>query len=322
MDCVIYIGRNNNIHDQRFVKALSKKFKVVEIYTQDFDTKSIPVDKFTNASLIVAGPLTDAISAIPISVSIPILGISHAFDINMEFHDPAISKNIARCEAIISDCGHITNLLRSTYDFTKEIHEIPWGCDRSYYSKTKVKFDNKIKILVTRNWFPVYQNNVIVNALKLLKLRNIDVSCTFIGSGPLLEDQRQVLSRMPKTLDIQFLGQQTRAKIRDAMSDNWIYISAASSDGTSISLLEAMAAGMICITTDYPSNNEWIEHSISGFLFPNGDSEALASLIEHISSLRKEEKTEIRRKAQEIIRKRGDWKNNQQNFISAVIDTV
>ena len=79
---------------------------------------------------------------------------------------------------------------------------------------------------------------------------------------------------------------------------------------------------MICITTDYPSNNEWIEHSISGFLFPNGDSEALASLIEHISSLRKEEKTEIRRKAQEIIRKRGDWKNNQQNFISAVIDTV
>jgi glycosyltransferase involved in cell wall biosynthesis len=322
MNSVTYIGRNNNIHDQRFVKVLSKKFKVLEIYTQDIGSKPIPIDLFADVSLIVAGPLTDAISAIPIGLKLPILGISHAFDVNMEFNDPAIKENIARCAAIISDCEHITKILRGTYNFTKKIHEVPWGCDRHFFSKAKIQFDNKLKILVTRNWFPMYQNNVIVNALKIIELRKLDFSCTFIGDGPQLDDQRQLLTKMPETLDIQFLGHQTKANIRHAMSDNWIYISAASSDGTSISLLEAMAAGMICITTDFPSNKEWIEHSISGFLFPNGDSEALALLIEHISSLSEEEKKDISRKAKEKIRSRGDWKNNEQIFISAVIDTA
>ena len=103
------------------------------------------------------------------------------------------------------------------------------------------------------------------------------------------------------------------------MSDNWIYISAASSDGSSISLLEAMSAGMICIATDFPSNLEWIEHSISGFIFPNGDSKALASIIEEISTLSHQEKIRIGNAAKEITLKRGDWRKNQKAFISTVI---
>ena len=314
-----YIGRSNNIHDQRFIKTLSKNFKVLETYTQDLVSKSIPIDKFVDVSLIVAGPLTDAISAIPISVKVPILGISHAFDLHTEFDDPAIKGNIARCTAIMSDCRHITNILRETYDFTKKIYEIPWGCDRNYFSKVKIPFEKKLKILVTRNWYAIYRNDVIVNALKMLQLKMIAFTCTFIGHGPLLEDQIQNLDKMSESLDIRFLGHQSKAEIRNAMSDNWIYISAASSDGTSISLLEAMAAGMICIATDFPSNHEWIEHAISGFLFPNGDSEALATLIELILSLSTEEKMKISRTAKDIILKRGDWRHNQKAFIAAAI---
>lgn len=317
--CVAYVGRSNNIHDQRFIKTLSKKFTVLEIYTKDLVSKSIPVDKFVNVSLIVAGPLTDAISAIPISVKVPILGVSHAFDLNSEFDDESIKRNIERCAAIMSDCRHITNTLRESYNFTGEIHEIPWGCDREYFSKVKVAFEQKIKILVTRNWFPLYRNEVIIDALKILELKKIDFNCTFIGHGPLLEEQIEKLDVLSKSSDIRFLGQKSKAGIRNVMSENWIYISAASSDGTSVSLLEAMAAGMICITTDFPSNHEWIEHSISGFMFPNGDSEALASLIEMISCLSTEEKLKIGRTAKDIVLRRGDWRNNQKSVIAAVV---
>jgi len=319
MKCVAYIGRSNNIHDKRFVKTLNKKFNVLEIYTKDLVSRSISVDKFVNVSLIVAGPLTDAVSVIPISVKVPIFGISHAFDLNTEFDDQDIKGNIARCAAIMTDCRHITNILRENYDFTKEIYETPWGCDRDYFSKIKVPFEKKLKILVTRNWFSVYRNDVIIDALKILELKKIEFTCTFIGHGPLLEDQINKLGKPLESSYIRFLGQKNKAEIRNAMSDNWIYISAASSDGTSVSLLEAMAAGMICITTDFPSNLEWIEDSKSGFTFSNGNSEALASLIELISSLSLDEKMKISRTAKRTILTRGDWRHSQKVFIAATM---
>ena len=102
------------------------------------------------------------------------------------------------------------------------------------------------------------------------------------------------------------------------MSDNWIYLSAASSDGTSVSLLEAMAAGMICIVTDYPSNLEWIENSVNGFIFPSGNYKALGSLIEKVSSLSLDEKNRISRAAKAAILLRGDWKENRKTFNAAV----
>lgn len=317
--CLTYIGRNNNIHDQKFIKILSKRFNVQEIYTKDLVSKFIPVHKFENISLIVAGPLTDAVSVIPISVKVPILGISHAFDLNTEFDNQDIKGNIARCAAIMSDCRYITNTLRETYNFTREIYEVPWGCDRDYFSKVEVTFQKKLKILVTRNWFALYRNNVIIDALKMLELKKIDFTCTFIGDGPLLDDQLRKLDKLSDSSDIRFLGHQSKTQIRNAMSDNWIYLSAASSDGSSVSLLEAMAAGMICVTTDFPSNHEWVEPSISGFLFPNGDSKALASLIELISSLSIDEKIKIGKMAKDVILKRGDWRHNQKAFTAAAI---
>ena len=319
---IVYIGRNNNLHDQRFVEVLSEIFEVREIYTQDLESISPRTGIFSNVVLVVAGPLTDAISAIPLGVKVPILGISHAFDLNIEYGDFPMLANIKRCTAIMSDCRHITNILREIYHFTGNIYEVPWGCDFDFFSKVEIQFVNEPKILVTRNWLALYRNKVIISALELIELKELEFNCTFIGDGPLLEKQMQDLQPLSITRKLRFLGRQNRLEIRNAMSNNWLYISAASSDGTSISLLEAMAAGMICIATDFPSNREWIEHSINGFIFPNGDSKALASLIELVSSLSVEEKLKISRAAKDIVQKRGDWNNNRNTFISGVMSNV
>jgi glycosyltransferase involved in cell wall biosynthesis len=319
---IVYIGRNNNVHDQRFVEVLSEIFEVREIYTQNSQLRSSQTEVFSNVILVIAGPLTDAVSAIPLEVKVPIFGISHAFDLNIEYGDFPILANIKRCKAIMSDCRHITNILREIYDFKGKIYEIPWGCDYDFFSKVDIQFENKPSILVTRNWFTPYRNEVIVSALESLELKEFEFECTFIGDGHLLEKQIQDLWQHSIKKKLRFLGHQNRLEIRNAMASNWLYISAASSDGTSISLLEAMAAGMICVTTDFPSNREWIEHSINGFTFPNGDSKALASLIELISSLSLEEKLEISRAAKDMVLKRGNWRNNQKTFISSVMSNV
>ena len=57
------------------------------------------------------------------------------------------------------------------------------------------------------------------------------------------------------------------------MASNWLYISAASSDGTSISLLEAMYFKSIPILIDLPANREWIQNNENGFIVQDIESD-------------------------------------------------
>ena len=47
------------------------------------------------------------------------------------------------------------------------------------------------------------------------------------------------------------------------------YISATKSDGSSLSLLEAMGNGVIPIVSNIPSNREWVVDGVNGKLFRN-----------------------------------------------------
>jgi len=58
-----------------------------------------------------------------------------------------------------------------------------------------------------------------------------------------------------------------------------LYVSSSHSDGTSVSLLEAMAGGLSAVLTDVPSNLEWITNGENGEVVPRSDHDALARAI-------------------------------------------
>jgi glycosyltransferase involved in cell wall biosynthesis len=66
-----------------------------------------------------------------------------------------------------------------------------------------------------------------------------------------------------------------------------IYVSTSLSDGTSVSLLEAMAAGGFPVVTDIPANREWIKDGENGFLVPVNEAGLLAKRI--VSAIRDED---------------------------------
>jgi glycosyltransferase involved in cell wall biosynthesis len=63
------------------------------------------------------------------------------------------------------------------------------------------------------------------------------------------------------------------------LSGTDIYVSTSLDDGTSISLLEAMASGAFPIVSDIPSNREWICDGENGFLVPTHEERVLAARI-------------------------------------------
>jgi glycosyltransferase involved in cell wall biosynthesis len=88
-----------------------------------------------------------------------------------------------------------------------------------------------------------------------------------------------------------------------------IYVSTSLSDGTSVSLLEAMACGVFPIVTDIPGNRPWIAHGKNGFLFEKGDYDKLSELIlQNIGS--KELIKNAAKINQEIVKEKGNWENN------------
>ena len=113
---------------------------------------------------------------------------------------------------------------------------------------------------------PLYQiEKIILESADFLK-KNTDWLLKIAGQGPNTPAlEKLALENLPLG-SYQFVGflnsEQNKANYQSAT----IYISIPISDGTSISLLEAMAYGCIPIVSDLPANKEWITHLENGII--------------------------------------------------------
>jgi glycosyltransferase involved in cell wall biosynthesis len=65
-----------------------------------------------------------------------------------------------------------------------------------------------------------------------------------------------------------------------------LYLTASHTDGSSVSLLEALACGLPVIVSDIPSNKEWVCHGREGWIFPDNDVDDLVHKITQAVSAR------------------------------------
>jgi glycosyltransferase involved in cell wall biosynthesis len=96
-----------------------------------------------------------------------------------------------------------------------------------------------------------------------------------------------------------------------------LYASCAHSDGTSVSLLEAMASALPVLVTDIPSNREWVAPGENGWLAPSGDAAAVASALVEAAARDGEARREIGRRNRGIVEARADWGVNGARLLEA-----
>jgi glycosyltransferase involved in cell wall biosynthesis len=88
-----------------------------------------------------------------------------------------------------------------------------------------------------------------------------------------------------------------------------IYISPSHVDGSSVSLLEALACGMPCLVSDIAGNKEWVEEGVNGWLFRDGNVDDLAEKILLAIKSRRSWGW-IGKAARMVAEERADWKKN------------
>jgi glycosyltransferase involved in cell wall biosynthesis len=155
---------------------------------------------------------------------------------------------------------------------------------------------------------PLYNIHLLLRGMSLVRRRLPDARLLIAGSGRL----QPALQRLARELGIHdavtFLGFLDRPAFRSALTSTHVYVSIPASDATSVSTLSAMAAGCFPIVSDLPTQHEWIENGVNGFLAPPGDVDALAARI--VAALEDEA---LRRTAlplnRHLVEERGLWEN-------------
>jgi glycosyltransferase involved in cell wall biosynthesis len=115
---------------------------------------------------------------------------------------------------------------------------------------------------------------------------------------------------------VHFPGQVRQAQLPQYYRAADLYVSASHSDGTSISLLEAMACGRPVLVSDIPGNREWVEPNVNGWLFPEGDVNALARAILHAVEAR-DRLSEMGKVARKLAQQRANWERNFPKLLEA-----
>ena len=170
-------------------------------------------------------------------------------------------------------------------------------------------------LLSTRGWEPIYGVDVIARAF--VKAANAaapaphrpELRLLMLGNGSQAGVLRRIFSQGGVEERVHCPGQVSQADLARYYRSADLYVSASHSDGSSISLLEAMACGRPAIVSDIPGNREWVTPGENGWWFPDGDADALAQAIlqavEQRASL-----PAMGRKARQLAESRADWQKN------------
>ena len=136
-----------------------------------------------------------------------------------------------------------------------------------------------LKFVCTRRFEPVYDHATLVRGLALLKARGIPFHLTLLGDGIGRGELERLIEDLGMTHQVSFLGPVLNSKLPDELAKHDIYLSASTRDGTSLSLLEAMAVGLYPIVSDIDANAEWIIHGQNGLLHGTANPQSLADCV-------------------------------------------
>jgi colanic acid/amylovoran biosynthesis glycosyltransferase len=128
----------------------------------------------------------------------------------------------------------------------------------------------------------------LIDACSELAKEGLEVDCRIIGTGPLEPELRQQIERLGLGAKVVLPGPQPQSVVRDELRAAAVFAAPCvvaadgNRDGLPTTLLESMAMGTPCISTDVTGIPEMIQHEKTGLIVPQHDPAALAGAIRQL----------------------------------------
>lgn len=163
---------------------------------------------------------------------------------------------------------------------------LPGGVDKRFFSVVRPGKSSQGDFGILAMGRLEYQKDwpTLIEAIALLSSSKRErLIVNFFGSGSL----QTALAALASKHDVRavFHGYADKSTLVSALAVANLCVLPSRFEGLGLSALEGMAAGVPTITADFAAANDFIEHGITGHVFPVGNAHALAQLIEwHIDN--------------------------------------
>lgn len=233
------------------------------------------------------------------------------------------SYALKKADTVTTVAEHMNKSIDQLNVGVKNIQVIPFGIDTDLFKcvARERKGNEKVKIICTRNFSPIYDVATLIKAIYMLKRRNIILETSLVGDGPLKDELKKMVTQLNLNEDINFLGYIENKNLPKSLAESDIFVSPSLSDGNNVSLTEAMSCGCFPVATDIPANSQWITHGHNGFLYQPGNAEALADSIERAVKDR-DFIDNLRLINRHIIEDRADWIKCTKNMESLYLSVM
>ena len=293
------------------------------------------VVKRIQPDLIHAGPIQTCAFIAMLSGFRPILTMSWGFDLMDDVHKNKWMERITRYtlkhSTFFTSDANVTRDMAVKYGMNPERTVVfPWGVDLQHFrpqttddgsSSVVHRPSSQFTLFCNRSWESRYGVDVLAKAFVKVAQQNPDVDLLLIGGGSQAQNLRGIFQRGGVLDRVTMPGQITQKDLPRFYHMADLYISPSHVDGSSVSLMEALACGMPCLVSDIPANKEWVENGVNGWLFPDGNVDALTVKI--LDAIRQRENlSAMGESARRSAEKRADWKKNFGQLLVAYEQTV
>jgi glycosyltransferase involved in cell wall biosynthesis len=207
----------------------------------------------------------------------------------------------------------------------ERIVQFPWGIDLGAYrpgagdSPVRKRLgwqDNRV-VLSTRAWEKLHGIDVLLEAFRQAHNSDAGLRLLLLGTGSARREVREFIGRHGLADVVYCAGQVAHAEVLGHYQAADVYVSCARSDGASISLLEAMAAGLLVVVSDIPGNREWVQPGVNGWLGGDGDPSSFAAALLAAANLEEAGRAAFRERNRGLVCERADWHRNIETILVA-----
>lgn len=190
----------------------------------------------------------------------------HQWPLSMLVKMALTSADLITCDGVNSALA-----VRDIIGSNDKIVLIPHGIDLTRFNKHYNQLSKTV--IYMRGFEPVYDWVTFVKVVRKIP----DTTVLVLGGGSQMEEAKEWLDRCP---NVKFIGPVGYDEIPRWLGLADVYVSTAKSEGgLALSMIEAMASGVVPVVTDVGDNRHVIHNWTNGFVCPVGDVDGITERI-------------------------------------------
>lgn len=319
IDCV-YVSATSGIHDKRWIQALVDLGHHPAVLSLDNSASLAAlieaVQETAGSKLpVLAGPLTTITGHLVAQApDLNIVGLSWGFDLFelLAHGELAWLRNL---NGLVID-SEPTRLIASSAGVPDErLTFIPWGIDLPAFTPVGQKIslstlgwsDDSRMVLSLRAHEELYRVGDILESFADVASTDPSVVLVIGHSGSQTAALRARVSELQLDDRVRFIGTITESELPAWLRAAACYVTASEVDGTSVTLLQAMACETPIVASETPGNLGWIDDGKTGSTFTTGSIPSLASALMTVLSSNTEPSCA---RARALVLEKADWGQN------------